>query len=518
LLPSHHWAHDFTVQSDDIDYLMNLLLEKETPLTSQQLARILIEKRLAEEAAAIKERFKDARIYNPAHSYKVGHRVVFSTSDYNAALVTAIRPGENSEYGEFNVITVDFEDDDQRDFATDFKPEHALTTEVGDVSDLIMNLDDLTADNIMDEMGKRIITTMEERLKENDSLTSVSGQWFPRDLVLEPNDGHINLAEAVLDMAHGGPLPTEVILEQIGGIGDYPMSLQTFSLNYSLNQNGNFTEVGPAGEILWYLSRMTEAEVKEPPSCLQYTPVDYDRALLTEEMLTLEAEISDELSPLPATEATTKGTITLTYPHRRSGTLPLSANVRHIFPFARTSHIWIILVDEQDGQEYTGWVIPESKYIFGLEPLYEKYQIPIGAYVTVSKGETPDRVNIRFNTYKARIEWVRLMETRDDQFHFEEKQRSIGADYDDLMILGIDDLEAMDEVIVKARKQKTLVGLLRMLLPGLGHMTPQGTAHFSTIYSAVNVVRRYPPGPIMVTLETNPDFEYVGGNYWKLGE
>ena len=48
--------------------------------------------------------------------------------------------------------------------------------------------------------------------------------------------------------------------------------------------------------------------------------------------------------------------------------------------------------------------------------------------------------------------------------------------------------------------------------------SPQGAVHAKTIYSAVNVLRRVPPGPILATLASNPDFEYVGNHYWKLSE
>jgi hypothetical protein len=47
-------------------------------------------------------------------------------------------------------------------------------------------------------------------------------------------------------------------------------------------------------------------------------------------------------------------------------------------------------------------------------------------------------------------------------------------------------------------------------------MTPQRTVHAKTIYSAVNVLRRCPPGPIFATLVARPEFEHVGGPYWRL--
>jgi hypothetical protein len=64
----------------------------------------------------------------------------------------------------------------------------------------------------------------------------------------------------------------------------------------------------------------------------------------------------------------------------------------------------------------------------------------------------------------------------------------------------------------------SLAAILRQVLPALGRLTPQGTAHAKTIYSLVNVIRRCPPGQILATLEANPDFANVGGHYWQLAE
>jgi len=154
-----------------------------------------------------------------------------------------------------------------------------------------------------------------------------------------------------------------------------------------------------------------------------------------------------------------------------------------------------------------------------LGKLYAKHALPIGAQVTVKRGDTPEKFVIQFEAYKPRTEWIRLILPKGDSFQFENSKRAIGADYDDLMVLGIDDLEALDTTLTTIRKQRrTLASLLMMIIPALGKLTPQGTAHIKTIYSTINVLRRCPPGPIMAILEANPDFENVGGHYWKLSD
>lgn len=521
MLPSHHWARNFAVEDDEIEFLINYLLEKETPLSTHILAYVLVENRLNAEAAALQEEYKDVRVYNPADSYDIGQKLVFPFFNYATAVVTDTRDGNNEDYGTFRVATVTFEDGDTpREFAMELQTSHSLIAEADNGEGLLFGQSDLTADDIMQVVGDDIIASLEEMLQSHDNLAYVARKWFPQDLMLEVNEGHLNLAEAVLDINGGGPLSTESIIEQIGGLGQSPMSLQIFSLNYVLNNDKRFDEVGPTGEVLWYLARMEPNDVQKMPSLLHHSPIQYDRSLLNETMQALEFDICDELSPIEPMGPMTRATTAIIYPHRRAGTLPLNAKNRHIFPNAeRTSRIWITLVDKEDGEEYTGWVIPDGKYVSGLGPIYRKYSLPIGGYVTISRGDEAGKIVLDFSSYRARTEWIRLLTPKGDQIQFENTKRAIGVDYDDLLILGVDDLEALDAVYnTVQRQQRSLAALMRMLLPELSRLSPQGAAHIKTLYSAVNVFRRCPPGPIIATLVANPDFESVGGEYWRLAE
>ncbi|GAB4508486.1 MAG: hypothetical protein OHK0046_01080 [Anaerolineae bacterium] len=520
MLPGQHWARSFTVEAEDIDYLVNRLLENETPLSSRQLAEILVSKRLEAEAAKLEARFKNARIYNPSESYEVGQQLVFPVLDYRVAVITGIRPGDNQEYGAFNVAAVAFEDQTPpREFAIDLSVPHKLSTSADDTA--FMTMGSATVEDVMTEYGDRITDIVENALQGEDGLVVVARKWFPADLILQPDDGHLNLAEAVLDINLGGPLHTHEILEQMGGLGtSSAIELQEFSLNFVMNQDRRFDEVGPTGEVMWYLSRMEPEEVQRTPELLRYTAFPYNHDDLSPESLQVEREIGDELSDFPPAPDGDEAVITLIYPHRRAGTLPINHKTQHIFPTARrTERVYMTLVDGQDEEEFIGWVVRKEKYVFGLGPLYRKYSLPIGAYVSVARMEHPGRVRVDFSAYRARTEWIRLITAKGDQLLFENSKRAIGADYDDLMILGVDNLAELDAAVrLIGGQRKSLAALLRMLIPGLSRLNPQGTAHFKTIYSALNVIRRCPPGPILAILEANPDFENVGGHYWKLNE
>lgn len=525
MLPSHHWARNFTVDQQDIDYLTGLLLERETPLNSEELARALIEQRLQEEATRLRERYKDAHLYNPAQRYEIGQKLIFPQFEFETGTVVNIRDGNNPDYGNFRVIAVEFDDEDMnapnkaREFAAELTTAHELSSDDDDNSSLGMG--DFSTDDVMKSAGKTVIAGLDAGLKASDDLIYMARKWFPRDLLMDVNIGHLNLAEAVLDIAGGGPLTTEDILDQIGGLGNAPPALQTFSLNYSLNNDSRFDEVGPTGEVLWHLTRLEPPEVRQTPALLRYTAIEYDRTLLAAEMNALEVEIGDEFSTLPPLPSDTdEQVITLIYPHRRLGTLPLSTRTETVFPTARqTPRVWFTLVDGQDGEEFPAWAVRSDRYVFGLAKFYRKHKLPIGAYVSVKPHEEAGKIIVNFRAYRPRTEWIRLIVPKPEGLTFENQKRAIGAEYDELMILGAEDLAGVDAASQAAQQQKkSLVSILKSIMPSLGGLTPQGTVHAKTLYSAVNVLRRCPPGPIFATLVANPDFQNMGGQYWKLSD
>lgn len=519
-----HWSANLTMTDEDIELLTALLLERETPLSTEALARLVLERRVEQEIAALKDRYQNAKPYNPAHKYDVGQRIVFPIYDFAIGKVSEVRPGDNPDYGEFDVIAVEFEsnngdtDGQLREFAADLKVPHKLGDEEQGDDALYGELSDLTVDDLLYEHYDSIINTVDEHLNQSPELTSVADTWFPLDLILEVNEGHLNLAEAVLDIAEGGPLDTEAILAQIGGVGEASLELQTFSMNIALRDDPRFDEVGPTGQVLWYLAREEPQAVKQTPAMLRYKPINYERDTLTTDMLDLEVEIDDEYSPEVTAQGGDVVTITLIYPHRRVGTLPLNTRMRRIFPKAeRTSRIWVTLVDAADGEEYTGWVVRDGRYVYGLQEIYRKHQPPIGAYVTVRPGEEPDKVVIEFDLRNPRKEYIRLISPKNDLIAFDNHKRAIAAEYDDLMILGAEDVSVLDDLFESMQAHpKNLTTLLRGLIAELSRLSPQGTVHAKTLYSAVNVLRRCPPGPIFATLMNEPDFEYVGSHYWML--
>lgn len=522
-MQNHPLVRNFTVAEADVEFLMNLLLEQERPASTEKLALALLQKRLEEEQTALAERYKDTKIYRPADGYQIGERLLFPAFDFAPATVVKIRTGNNEQQGLFNVIAVEFEGETGkiREFAADYTREHLLN-QSAPLDEFADSGEQATPEELLGSGRRVILKTLEERLRATSGLAHIAGEWFPTDLLIEVNAGHLHLAEAVLDINSGGPMSTEQILQEIGGIDNAPMPLQVFSMNYIMREDSRFDEVGPTGEVLWYLSRLEPQEVLHTPEPLRYHEIEFDESLLSPQMSELEIEINDEMSDLDLSgdeDEVKSATIVLTYPHRRVGTVPLNSLTDRIFPTARrTPRVSFTLVDGHDGEEYPGWVVRKDRYVFGLNPIYRKHQLPIGGYLTLRRGE-PGKIIVDFTVYRPRTEWIRMLVPKGDSFTFENNKRAIGADYDDLSILGIDDLAALDELIKHIHdNRRNLTWLLRTLIPALSRLSPQGTAHAKTIYSALNVLRRCPPGPMLATLTANPEFENVGGHYWRLRE
>jgi hypothetical protein len=99
---------------------------------------------------------------------------------------------------------------------------------------------------------------------------------------------------------------------------------------------------------------------------------------------------------------------------------------------------------------------------------------------------------------------------------FDLERRSVGCGYDDLMIVGTDYVAA---VAAYARRvsgnDRSLASLLVEIFPELARLNPQQTVHTKTIYSAINMVKRIPPGPLFAELIKNPSFSPVGDHYWQ---
>ena len=56
------------------------------------------------------------------------------------------------------------------------------------------------------------------------------------------------------------------------------------------------------------------------------------------------------------------------------------------------------------------------------------------------------------------------------------------------------------------------------IFPELVKLSPQGTVHAASLYSAVNMLVRTPPGPVLAELVASDLYSPIGDSYWVLSQ
>jgi hypothetical protein len=507
-----------SINKQDLEFIHNYLFENEIPLTENELLPVLVEARISSERASLfKMQKSEGKLYLPKERYKTGEKLVFPALDWQKGKVLTVRPGVNPQVGEFEVIEVEFEHGEKHTFAAglaNHKLNQPIETPIENGS--------LDQKAVLDSYGPDLEKKLNAALREDKGLVQIAGRWFPRALLVDVNTGHLNLAEAVLEEANGKPLMTHSLLEQVELPANVNPKLIEFSMNYALQEDGRFDEVGPAGEVLWFLHRLEPEDVRQTPIQLRYTPIEYDRSTLTGEMQVLEKELSDELSELePPRAPVDEVIVSLTYPHWRAGTLPISARVRALFPTAYESpRVRFALVDGQTKEIMPAWVVRQQRYVYGLTEWYRRYNLLPGSLVAVRKGKNPGQVIVQAQTRRPSKDWVRtVLVGRDGGIVFATLKQNIYADYNERMVIAVPDVGGVDEAWAQTAKERLpLDALVNNVMLDLSKLNLQGHVHAQELYSALNILRRCPPGPLLATLATRPAFVHVGDMHFRLTE
>ena len=516
--PELYWA-EFDVSEGDLEFIDNLLLEREVPLTMQEMTQALVAHRLdllkqEQESQSNGE----LKTYAPGETYAVGEKLVFQMLDNRGGTVASIREAHNPDLPPFDVIQVQFDDGGEpKEFAAKFK-EHALNTIIAEANEVDT---EASPENVLSQHGASIAQKLGARLQESPDTVRIAGRWFHSGLLADINEGHLNLAEAVLDVAEGGPLPTASLVEHMELPPGMDPLLTEFSADFALQEDERFDEVGPAGKVLWYLKRLEPDGALRVPKRLVYMPKAYDRDRLTEDLLSLERDLDDEHSKLADTELTMEVTLPILFPHLKAGTLPLSTRLEPLFPTAyEAPRIRFVLVDGRTGDQFPGWVVREERYIYGLSDWYSSYEVPAGGLVRITPSEREGEIILHALEPRQRNDWIRTV-TIDDagNIGFTMLKHPVGTAYDERMIVGQIDAQALDEAWEAGEQRKMPPERLTAnVFRELAKLNPQATVHAKSLYSAVNVIRRFPPGPIFAELVSQPFYEHVGDLYWKHNE
>lgn len=516
-LKEDYWQ-SFAVQPADLEVLTTYLLDIETPLGPAELVAHMVAMRLQrEQEAQSAQRTQGGEIYLPKDKYQSGQKLVFAGLDWQAGEVASVRPAKTFNGDGFEVLKVEFEDGQQREFASGLA-DHSLNNP----PELDEEDPDLNPQAIVETHGGALVGHLEEALKGSDDFVYIAGRWFPKALIVDVGEGQLNLAEALLDMQQGGPLPTESLLQDVELPDDTNPKLAAFSLDLALQEDERFDEVGPSGEVAWFLHRLEPETVRQTPVYLCHQEIDHDRALLSEEMLDLERRLEDELSPItePISRALDEVEARLIYPHWRAGTLPLTGKVAELFPTAYESpRVHFDFVDEESGDHFPGWVVRTQRYIHGLREWYEAQGLMPGSFVRARRGENPGEIVVSAPAHRSSKEWVRTaLIGADGGVVYAMLKQTVESAFDErMMIFMPSETQALDAAWEQG-KRPAFEQVVADCLQELAKLNPQSHVHASELYSVVNVVLRVPPAPILALLADRPWFQHVGDLHFRLSE
>ena len=519
------WRDRFRVSDEDLDFVHELMLDAESPMTTSQLALRLIQEYQRRETARMESELKKGAVYQPKNAYSVGETIIFPAMDFLVGEVLETRAGQNPEHGAFDVIQVGFTDTGEtREFACNLQTGHRLNGTNGQATGDEEAL--LSAEEIhslyQEEIEESLLFVLRDG-DRNEDFVAIDDYWLLADMLAEVHVGHLNIAEALLEMQNRPMSPEELLPELDLQSEDISLPMQVISVNHALGNDERFDQIGSGGGPLWFLARLEPPEAQTIPPLLQPKIGRYNRAILSVELLQMEWELDDEWgesgASTPVSSVVPSISFTLTFPHWLYGTLPLSSRTRALFPHSAQERSMVTVVDGRWGNRYTAWVVHNGRYVCGLKDWMVAHNLPVSAQITLERTEGQDEVIIDYRPRRMRREWSRIAKVNAGQLSFglEMNKVQISCEYDEKLIVSCDDREGLEGFNAGLEgNDEALDQIVAKLVPEIAKLNPQGTAHVKTIYSAVNMFWRCPPGPIFYTLLSNPRFQDVGDGFFKV--
>lgn len=508
-----NWT-ELILDDQDIEFLYNWLLEKEKPQNIDKISEAFVENKINEIIASVQKQNAALKLFHPEDEPEIGDELTFSAFNMQTGKVVEKRMGTNPEKGEFSVIKVKLENGEIHEFATNIT-DHPLN-QVGTIDE---NDPALNMETVLAEMGDVIKANISSEMESTEAFTSIAERWFPDSLLIDINAGHLNLAEAVLDFTSDGPVSTKEILTQIG-LSDDNQELLEFSLNIALKDDSRFDEVGPSGEVLWFLTTQEPEEVNTQPAILKTSLFSKAEGEHLDSQLTMfEGMIADEYEVKAFEgEPADKLTFSLIFPHWRAGTLPLSPALKAFFPTSiETPHVRFMFVDGKSKDKFPGWVVKPFNYVAGLKDWYSKLGLLPGSLIHLRKGNRPGEVIIQTDKKRPSREWIRIAKVKSDgTVTFDMQMEMVNAGYNDRMLIGIGNVDSILNHWVQTPTPQYLEKSIHHLMRELMKLNPQGHVHGQELYAAANLLMRCPPRTILNLLHEADWVEHTGDLYFSL--
>jgi hypothetical protein len=270
--------------------------------------------------------------------------------------------------------------------------------------------------------------------------------------------------------------------------------------------------------VLWFLRRLEPEGVRNIPPHLMFSPVEINSAPDPDLRNALLRDIEDELETEKTSEDLDQLTISLIYPHWRSGTLPLSNRVKKLLPTAYESpRVQFTFIDRDTRQKISAWVVRSSSYVLGLRDWYQSKGLFPGCLVNIQRSNTPGEVIIWVDKKRPTREWVRTtLIGADGGMVFAMLKQMVVAPYDERMAVAVPDYAALDELWeASSARRGMLEQTIRRMSFELAKLSSQGHVHALELYAAVNLIRRCPPTVILNILIGSAWSKNLGNLYFR---
>lgn len=237
-----YWRDSFSVTEEDDMTLQSYFEDQGAPLSLDAIAHFLVQQQVADEAIA------NAGVYAPQEHYEVGQKLTFPPLNGAVGEVVGVRPGNNPRYGDFEVIAVQFAGQKStREFVAGTQ---TIRLHGGDNA----MAPRLSEAEIFAQFGEVIEETVLAALEDSGEYVTNGNEWLPRAMLVNFHAGHLNIAEAMIDMV-GSPLTPEELLPEMEVQSSLPVAAQRFSLNHALGQDPRFKNVGNDATPQWHLNK-----------------------------------------------------------------------------------------------------------------------------------------------------------------------------------------------------------------------------------------------------------------------
>ncbi len=235
-----YWIEDYRPSAADLDMLYEFVVDSGKPHTITALAARLVSQHVRQ----VQERRRTASaaggaVYQPSDRFEVKQQVLFPALGGAKGVVEGIRPGNNAEYGQYEVIQVRL-GATVREFAAGLTWQHALVAV--DV--------DADPDTVAARYDAVVAPQLAAILSADRDWLRVGERWILRALLPKLNAGHINLAEAIVMLA-GEPLPAQQILQELDLDKATPPETRALALDAALAADERFRNVGSPDMPLW---------------------------------------------------------------------------------------------------------------------------------------------------------------------------------------------------------------------------------------------------------------------------